>query len=150
MDLLWLAQELEKRGRGSRRDLARVLGLAHLVQRFAEVAHDVELVEQDGGFRRLVPRHVTERLPHVHDGELDFAALFVFSLVLLKAKHYLRIGRFCPFFCQQNTQPHPLSTPPIRSAAASYSQAAAHAQLGPESRVPVPRAPPGQSLSRSS
>lgn len=28
MDLLWLAQELEKRGRGSRRDLARVLGLA--------------------------------------------------------------------------------------------------------------------------
>ena len=55
---------------------AVIFGLAHLVERFAEVAHDVELVEQDGGLRRLLPGDVAERLPHVHDGEPDLAAFF--------------------------------------------------------------------------
>ena len=32
---------------------ARVLGLADLIERLAEVFHDVELVEQDGGLRRV-------------------------------------------------------------------------------------------------
>src|SRR5258706_5728807 len=40
------------------------------------MAHDVELVEQDCGLRRFILRDVAERLPHVHHGELDFAALF--------------------------------------------------------------------------
>src|ERR1700676_3464205 len=40
------------------------------------MAHDVELVEQDRRLRRFVLRDVAERLPHVHHGELDFAALF--------------------------------------------------------------------------
>lgn len=52
-----------------------VFGLAHLVERLAEVAHDVELVEQDRGLRRGRRGGVAERLPHVHDGEADLAAL---------------------------------------------------------------------------
>src|SRR3984885_2230980 len=52
-----------------------VLGLAHLVERLAEMAQDVELVEQDRGLRRLFPGDVAERFPHVHYGELDLAAL---------------------------------------------------------------------------
>src|ERR1700675_3120725 len=55
---------------------AGVFGLAHLVERLAEMAHDVELVEQDRRLRRFVLRDVAERLPHVHHGEPDFAALF--------------------------------------------------------------------------
>src|SRR4030081_1745800 len=51
-------------------------GLAPLVERLAEMAHDVELVEQDRRLRRFVPRDVAEGLPHVHHGEPDFAALF--------------------------------------------------------------------------
>src|SRR6202171_3380212 len=51
-------------------------GLAHLVERLAEMAHDVEFVEQDRRLRRLVRRDVAERLPHVHHGKLDLAALF--------------------------------------------------------------------------
>src|SRR5216684_3166688 len=39
------------------------------------MAHDMELVEQDRRLRRFVLRDVAERLPHVHHGELDFAAL---------------------------------------------------------------------------
>src|SRR5258708_4549937 len=55
---------------------AGVFGLAYLVERLAEMAHDVELVEQDRRLRRFVLRDGAERLPHVHHGELDFAALF--------------------------------------------------------------------------
>src|ERR1017187_1621267 len=55
---------------------AGIFGLAHLVERLAEMAHDVELVEQDRRLRRFVLRDGAERLPHVHHGELDFAALF--------------------------------------------------------------------------
>src|ERR1700719_738551 len=54
---------------------AGVFGLAHLVECLAEMADDVELVEQDRRLRRFVLRDVAERLPHVHHGELDFAAL---------------------------------------------------------------------------
>src|SRR6202030_1317233 len=55
---------------------AGVFGLAHFVERLAEMAHDMELVEQDPRLRRFFLRDVAERLPHVHHGELDFAALF--------------------------------------------------------------------------
>src|SRR6202051_258378 len=55
---------------------AGVFGFAHLVECLAEMAHDVELVEQDRLLRRFVLRDVAERLPHVHHGVLDFAALF--------------------------------------------------------------------------
>jgi hypothetical protein len=54
---------------------AGVFGLADLVERLAEMAHDVEFVEQDRRLRRFVRRDITERLPHVHHDELDFAAL---------------------------------------------------------------------------
>src|SRR5215475_13974417 len=55
---------------------AGVFGLAHLVERLAEMAHDVKLVEQDRGLWRFILRGVAERLPHVHHGEPDFTALF--------------------------------------------------------------------------
>src|SRR5215467_2436921 len=55
---------------------AGVFGLAHLVERLAEMAHDVKLVEQDRGFWRFVLRDVAERFPHIHHGEFDFTALF--------------------------------------------------------------------------
>src|SRR6202171_159064 len=51
-------------------------GLARLVERLAETPREVELVEQDRRLRRFVLRDGAERLPHVHHGELDFAALF--------------------------------------------------------------------------
>src|SRR5260370_444537 len=44
----------------------RVLGLAYLVERFSQMTHDVELVEQDRRLRRMCRRGVTKRLPHVH------------------------------------------------------------------------------------
>jgi hypothetical protein len=50
--------------------------LAYAIERFAQMTHDVELVEQDRGLRRLVPGDVAERLPHVHHGKPDLAALF--------------------------------------------------------------------------
>ena len=43
-----------------------VLGLAHLVERIAQMAHDVELVVQDRCLRGTRLRHVEKRLPHVH------------------------------------------------------------------------------------
>src|ERR1700676_2937870 len=55
---------------------AGIFGLAHLIERLAEMAHDVELVEQNRRLRRFVLRDVAERLPHVHHGEFVFAALF--------------------------------------------------------------------------
>jgi len=52
-----------------------VFGLAHPVERLAEMAHDVELVEQDRGLRRSRRGGVAERLPHVHHRQADAVAL---------------------------------------------------------------------------
>src|ERR1700716_2368203 len=52
-----------------------VFGLAHLVERLAEMAHDVELVEQDRRLRRGGHRGVAERLPHVHHRQTKAVAL---------------------------------------------------------------------------
>jgi len=54
-----------------------VLGPAHLVQGLAQVPHHVELVEQDRRLRgvRLLPGGLQERLPHIHDRDLDLLAL---------------------------------------------------------------------------
>ena len=49
--------------------------LAHGIERLAQMAHDVELVEQDRRLRYSRLRNGAERLPHVHHGEPDFAAL---------------------------------------------------------------------------
>src|SRR5580704_5715810 len=54
----------------------RFLPLRRAYSALRTLAHDVELVEQDRRLRRFVLRDVAERLPHVHHGELDFAALF--------------------------------------------------------------------------
>ena len=54
---------------------AGVLGLADLVEGVAEVAQDVELVEQDGGLGCVAGGRVAKRLPHVHDRQADLAGL---------------------------------------------------------------------------
>ena len=56
-------------------DQPGVLGLAHLVERLAEVAQDMKLVEQDGRLRRMRGRRIAERPPHVHQRQPDPAAL---------------------------------------------------------------------------
>src|SRR5271167_2112610 len=43
-----------------------VLALSHLVQSLAEMAHDVELVEQNAGLRSVPAGGVAKGLPHVH------------------------------------------------------------------------------------
>src|SRR3990172_7493355 len=48
-----------------------VLAAAYLVERIREVAHDVELVEDDAGVGCVPRQRVAEGLPHVHRGELD-------------------------------------------------------------------------------
>jgi hypothetical protein len=72
---------------------AGVFSLAHLVERLAEMAHDVEFVEQDRGLRRFIFRDVAERLPHVHHGELDFTALFR-SQPIVERRH-AGLGTIC-------------------------------------------------------
>lgn len=54
-----------------------VLGLAHLVERIVEMAHDVKLVEQDGGLGRSFGGGIVERLPHIHDRQTDAACLLL-------------------------------------------------------------------------
>ena len=53
----------------------RVLALAHLVERLAQVAHDVELVEQDRRLRRVRRGRVAKRLPHVHHRQANALGL---------------------------------------------------------------------------
>src|SRR3972149_4699931 len=48
---------------------AGVLALAHLVEGVAQMAQDVELVEQDAGLRGVPRGGQAKGLPHVHDGE---------------------------------------------------------------------------------
>ncbi len=53
-----------------------VLAAANGVERVAEVAHDVELVEDDTCLWRMALERGTKGLPHVHRGELDARRLF--------------------------------------------------------------------------
>src|SRR6266481_3996141 len=53
----------------------RILALSHLIEGFAQVANDVELVEQDRGLRGVGVGGVAKRLPHVHHGEPDAPTL---------------------------------------------------------------------------
>ena len=48
-----------------------VLALAHLIERLAQVTHDMELVEQDRRLRHLVVGHRAKRFPHVHRRQAD-------------------------------------------------------------------------------
>jgi hypothetical protein len=52
----------------------RVLALAHRVERIAQVAHDVELVEHDPGLGGVARRGIPKRLPHIHQRQLDALA----------------------------------------------------------------------------
>ena len=54
---------------------ASVLAAPDLVEGVAEVAQDVELVEDDAGLGRVALERVAERTPHVHHRELDAAGL---------------------------------------------------------------------------
>jgi len=55
---------------------AGILALAHLVQRIAQMAHDMEFIEEDLRLRRVPDRRDPERLPHIHHGQLNPPALF--------------------------------------------------------------------------
>src|SRR5664280_1520566 len=55
----------------------RVFGLADLVERLAQMAHDVEFVEQDRRLRRPFACRVAKRLPHVHHRQANAVALFL-------------------------------------------------------------------------
>jgi hypothetical protein len=55
---------------------ARVFGLAYLVERVAQMAHDVELVEQDRRLRCVRRGRVAKRLPHVHHRQTHSPAFF--------------------------------------------------------------------------
>jgi len=60
----------------------RVLGLAHLVERLAEVAYDVELVEENRRLRCVRVRGIAKRLPHVHHRQANATALLVPELLV--------------------------------------------------------------------
>src|SRR4029079_17889946 len=53
----------------------RVLALAHRIQSLAEMAHDVELIEQNRGLWRMRLRRRPKRLPHVHHSKTNARAL---------------------------------------------------------------------------
>ena len=65
---------------------ARVLALSHLIESFAQVANDVELVEQDCGLRGVGIGGVAKRFPHVHHGEADSLA-FLLAKPLITLSH---------------------------------------------------------------
>ena len=54
-----------------------VLGLAHLVERISQVAHDVKLVKQDRRLRRTRHGRVAKRLPHVHHRQANAPGLLL-------------------------------------------------------------------------
>src|ERR1017187_4500551 len=56
---------------------AGVFGLTHLVERVAEMAHDVELVEQNRGLWRMRMRRKPEWLPHIHDRQAKEGTLLL-------------------------------------------------------------------------
>ena len=69
---------------------ARVFALAHLVQRLAQMAHDVELVEEDRRLRGVAGGGIAKRFPHVHDGQPDMLS-FPLAQPLVELRH-ARLG----------------------------------------------------------
>jgi len=71
-----------------------ILGLVYLIERLAEMAHDMELVEQDrrlrrgryGGVAKRLPRTCPERSRRVHDGEADLPA-FLWAQLGVELRH---------------------------------------------------------------
>jgi hypothetical protein len=61
---------------------ACILALAHLIEGVAQVANDMELVEQDGSLWCMSNGSVAKRLPHVHHGEPYAPALLVAKLLI--------------------------------------------------------------------
>ena len=48
-----------------------VFALAHLVERVVQLAHHMELIEQNGSLRCAVVGGIAERFPHIHQREVD-------------------------------------------------------------------------------
>src|SRR5450759_1094283 len=63
-----------------------VLGLAHLVERIAQMAQYVELVVQDRRLRCTLYRHVVKRLPHVHHRQANAPGLLL-SQPVVEQRH---------------------------------------------------------------
>jgi len=55
----------------------RIFRFADFIERVAKVPQDMELVEQNGGVRRVRLRRFAERQPHVHDGKAQFGRVFL-------------------------------------------------------------------------
>jgi len=66
----------------------RVLALSDLVEGFAQMTQDMELVEQNGRLRSMALGGVAERFPHVHNRDLDTAG-FPLSEPLVEGSHAL-------------------------------------------------------------
>jgi len=63
-----------------------IFALAHLVERLAQMAHDMKLVEQDGGIGNVAGGRVAERFPHVHHRQTNLAA-FLWPQPAVKLVH---------------------------------------------------------------
>src|SRR6266581_1800602 len=64
----------------------RVLALSYLVERFSQVAHDVELVKEDRRLRRSRKGYIAKRLPHIHHRQANAPALLV-SQPVIELRH---------------------------------------------------------------
>src|ERR1700688_1180935 len=71
-DVLLPLDELALRSRD-----ASIFGLADFIEGFAEMAKDMELVEQNSRLRRVTPRRMTKRLPHIHDRQAYLIRVFL-------------------------------------------------------------------------
>src|SRR6266446_50068 len=54
-----------------------ILALANRIQSLPQMAHDMELIEQNRGLRRMYLRRQPERLPHIHDGKPNTRTLLL-------------------------------------------------------------------------
>ncbi len=59
-----------------------VLALSHFVERIIQMAHDVELIEQDGRLGRSIVRRVAEGFPHVHHRQTNATGLLLAQPVI--------------------------------------------------------------------
>ena len=65
---------------------SRVFTFSHLVERFAQMMHDVELVKENRCLRRSREGRVTERLPHVHHRQAN-ASAFLRTQPFIELRH---------------------------------------------------------------
>jgi hypothetical protein len=127
----------------------------HLVERFAEMANDVELVEQDRGLWGVLQRRVTERFPHVHHRQANpFGSFIPEETVELIHARLAAVGTAEPDWLMLLQVAHHdavlvtlahrdlVDADHLRARLAGLGQLLAHVlHLEPLDRVPVQRSP---------